>query len=157
MKTITSETDAVAWRFARLARRRRLLTMAALEGKLTTDEADFLKPTGFKRLRDKFTQAGTAVAAAVSLLAVTGNEALAGGSGLQIETALQPWWIFLTNVVPWWASTVAIVLGAIVLMFAGFGQGGSRMVSALSGAIIAVGVITWVMGGLGASQAGLLN
>lgn len=95
--------------------------------------------------------------AALSFLAATGTEALAGGSGLQIETSLQPWWQFLTSTVPWWAATVAIVIGAVVLMFSGFGQGGSRIVSALAGAVIAVGVITWVMGSIGASQAGLLN
>lgn len=109
-----------------------------------------------KRLKALAARPVAAVSTAVALLSVTGTNALAGGSGLQIETSLQPWWAFLTGTLPWWAATVAIVLGAIVLMFSGFGQGGSRIVSALAGAVIAVGVITWVMSSIGASQTGLL-
>lgn len=154
MKTTRSE---IHWRLARLARRRRLLTMAALDGSLSPEDERLLQPvSGIRRLKKELAQAATAASAALAFLAVTGNEALAGGSGLQIETSLQPWWQFLTGTVPWWASTVAIVVGAVILMFSGFGQGGSRIVSALAGAVIAVGAVTWVVGSVGATQTALL-
>lgn len=106
--------------------------------------------------RKALSRFGAALPAALALLAITGSNALAGGSGLQIEASMTPWWTFLTTTVPWWAGTVAIVVGAIILCFAGMQEGGSRLVSAFAGTVIAVGVVTWVMASLGAGQAGLL-
>lgn len=35
----------IQWRLARLARRRRIITTAALRGELSREESDFLKPS----------------------------------------------------------------------------------------------------------------
>lgn len=95
----------------------------------------------------------TGVATAASLFPTLVH---AGGSGLQIEASLNPWWTFATSTLPWWGGTIAIVIGALVLAFGGLAQGGTRMVSALGGVAIAAGAITWVVAGLGLAQGALL-
>lgn len=102
-------------------------------------------------------EAVAGISTAATFMLVSGTEALAGGSGLQIETDLTPWHTFITSTVVWWAATAAIAFGAIVLMFSGFGQGGSRLVSSIAGASIALGAVTWVLASLGGGQAALMN
>ncbi len=93
---------------------------------------------------------------AFGALALSNGAALAGGSGLQIEQSLTPWWTFLTSTLPWWAGTVAIVVAAAVLMFGGLSAGGVRILGAFVGFILAAGVIVWVAGSLGIAQGALL-
>ena len=94
--------------------------------------------------------------AALGVAAALPRIAHAGGSGLQIEASLTPWWTFATSTLPWWGGTIAIVVGALMLAFGGLAHGGTRMVSALGGVAIAAGAITWVVTGLGLAKGALL-
>ncbi len=96
------------------------------------------------------------LAAALGAVACLPRVADAGGSGLQIEASLNPWWTFATSTLPWWGGTIAIVIGALMLAFGGLAHGGTRMVSALGGVAIAAGAITWVVAGLGLAEGALL-
>jgi hypothetical protein len=133
-----STNQEIRWRIARLARRRRLLTMAVLNGELSREEADLLQPTDLLRLQAlaaatpcKRTIYNTL--SALALVALQTAPAFAGGSGLEVETALNPFVIFFV-------SFVMPVIGIAALVGAGvaFISGGARAVGNV--AVILLGV-----------------